>query len=86
MITDWDDAYANSIYIPETDEIVAGWARDAADFRAQAKSDIDQLYGDSARAKYDLFWPRGTPKGLFVFIHGGYWMSFDKSSSLNSGM
>ena len=24
--------------------------------------------------------PEGAPKGLAVFVHGGYWMKFDKSS------
>ena len=45
MITDWDDAYANSAYIPETDEIVAGWERDAASYRADAKGELDLTYG-----------------------------------------
>jgi acetyl esterase/lipase len=27
----------------------------------------------------DLFLPQSTPKGLLVFVHGGYWKAFDKS-------
>jgi acetyl esterase/lipase len=27
----------------------------------------------------DLFLPASAAKGLFVFVHGGYWLAFDKS-------
>ena len=29
---------------------------------------------------YDLFLPEKMPRGLAVFVHGGYWRAFDKSS------
>jgi len=32
------------------------------------------------RNRLDLFLPSAAPKGLVVFIHGGYWMESDKSS------
>ncbi len=76
----WDDAFANAKYIPAAEAVAAGWTRDAAAFRAIAKGEIDVAYGDLPRERYDLFWPEGAPAGLFVFVHGGYWMSFDKSS------
>ena len=31
------------------------------------------------RNRFDLFLPEQTPKGLVVFVHGGYWVRFDKS-------
>ena len=31
------------------------------------------------RNRFDLFLPEDTPKGLVVFVHGGYWVRFDKS-------
>jgi acetyl esterase/lipase len=37
-------------------------------------------YGDRPREVMDIIWPDETPKGLIVFIHGGYWMRLDKSS------
>lgn len=77
---DWDDAYANSAYIPDAESIAAAWPRDAAVFRASAYGQYDIRYGARPRERYDLFLPNGPAKGLFVFIHGGYWMSFDKSS------
>lgn len=41
--------------------------------------EADIPYGDHPRETYDIVWPDGTPKGLVVFIHGGYWMRLDKS-------
>ena len=33
-----------------------------------------------SRQSYDLFLPESTPKGLVVYVHGGYWMAFDNST------
>jgi acetyl esterase/lipase len=74
-----DDAYANAAYIPDADAIVAGWAKEAAAFRAQVPGQIDCAYGSSARQVLDLFTPQGQAKGCVIFVHGGYWMRFDKS-------
>lgn len=81
-VSDWDDAYANRAHVPETDAIVAGWRADAPAFRKSlgSRADLDRRYGPGARHVYDLFRPRGAARGLFVFLHGGYWMSFDKST------
>lgn len=80
MITDWDDAYANAAHIPGAADLPDRWARDAAAFRATAGGDIAAPYGASARERFDLFRPDGAPKGLVVFVHGGYWLDFDASS------
>ena len=77
---DWDDAYSVAVHIPDADDYRAHWAPAAAAFRARSgEADIDQPYGDHAREKYDLFMPEQAPAGLFVFVHGGYWMNFAKS-------
>ena len=44
-----------------------------------ARAKLDLLYGDGERNRFDLFLPEQTPKGLVVFVHGGYWVRFDKS-------
>lgn len=75
-----DRAYANQPYIPGADTFSARWASAAAAFRARQKGELDVAYGVSKRETYDLFLPQGTPAGLAVFIHGGYWMAFDKST------
>lgn len=77
---DWDDAYANAAYIPGAEAIIAAWPRDAESFRRSANGECDIPYGAGPRERYDLFLPEGRPRGLFVFVHGGYWMAFDKSS------
>lgn len=83
MITDWDDAYANSSHIPGAALFAPRWATRASEYRealsVQGRARLDLAYGEAERERLDLFLPTGTPKGLFVFVHGGYWMAFDKS-------
>lgn len=71
-----DDAYANAAHIPGSDAYPARWAALAADFRATARATLDIGYAPGAA--FDLFLPRGTPLGLAVFVHGGYWHLFGK--------
>ncbi|MCW2239708.1 alpha/beta hydrolase [Azospirillum canadense] len=83
-VTDWDDAYSNSAHIPDGDAYPARWAERAAAFRAtltaQRRATLDQPYGDGARERYDLFHPARPAKGTVVFVHGGYWIAFEKAS------
>ena len=67
-ITDWDDAYANIIHIPGGAAFPEHWLSEAAAFRAA--SPPEALGGG------ELYRPQGTPRGLEVIIHGGYWMKF----------
>ena len=80
----WDDAYTNSAYIPAGDTYRAKWAAAAEAFRTEmtqrGRAHLDQAYGSHARERFDMFLPEVTAKGTFIFIHGGYWMAFDKSS------
>ena len=79
---DLDDAYANGAYIKGAEDYPPRWLASAEDFR-NSLHELEQLdipYGPAARQKFDLFLPEGTPKGLFIFVHGGYWLEFDKSS------
>lgn len=80
METPIDRAYENSAFIPDADAFTHRWAAAARAFRAGAAGRLDVAYGVGPRERYDLFMPQGTPAGLAVFIHGGYWMAFDKSS------
>lgn len=83
-VPDWDDAYANSANIAGGDRWPAVWIDAAAAFRderrAAGKARLDLSYGEKPRNCFDLFLPDAAPKGLVVFIHGGYWMAFDKSA------
>lgn len=81
-IADWDDAYSNGAHIPGGDAYPARWAEQAAAFRAElaaaGRAELDLSYGAGERERYDLFRPEGTAKGTVVFVHGGYWMAFEK--------
>src|SRR5688572_12552651 len=80
----WDDAYSNGAHIQGGDAYPAKWNAAAAQFRAAlsaaGRAELDQAYGRKPRERFDLFMPTGGPMGLFVFVHGGYWLAFDKSS------
>lgn len=84
MITDWDDAYTNGAYIPGGDGFPERWRRDAAAYRetmlAAGRARLDLAYGPAPPHGLDLFLPEGAPRGLAVFVHGGFWMAFDKST------
>lgn len=71
-ITDWDDAYKNAAYIPEADAIAAHWETASGVFRAA--HEVQHLsYGPHPRMIVDLFRPQHEPRGLCVFVHGGFW-------------
>jgi arylformamidase len=82
-IANWDDAYANGANIAGGDRWPDAWVGPAKAFRdaslAAGRAKLDLAYGDRPRNRFDLFLPVGDPKGLVVFIHGGYWMRFDQS-------
>ncbi|MCC5962137.1 MAG: alpha/beta hydrolase [Rhodobacteraceae bacterium] len=76
---DWDDAFANGPYIEGAAEYPDVWARQADAWRATSRGRLDMAYGTGPRHRLDLFLPEGPPHGLIVFVHGGYWLKFDKS-------
>jgi len=77
---DWDDAYANMAHVADSAALPAHWAAEAAAYRASGVVvEEDIAYGDAPRQRLDLVWPDGTPEGLVVFVHGGYWMRLHKS-------
>lgn len=82
-VEDWDDAYANGPNIPGGDRWPGLWVEQAKAFRdklsPKGRTKLDLSYGDRPRNRFDLFLPEGEPKGLVVFVHGGYWVRLDKS-------
>lgn len=74
-----DRAYANGAFIPGADDYPPRWQAAAAAFRAGARAELGLRYGPGDRHRFDLFRPDGVPRGLLVFVHGGYWMRFDRS-------
>ncbi|TRW95049.1 alpha/beta hydrolase [Paracoccus sp. M683] len=71
QVTDWDDAYANTPNIPKGETYPQQFATEAAAFRETARAE--------PLGRGQLFLPAGTPQGLAVFIHGGYWLHSDPS-------
>jgi acetyl esterase/lipase len=74
-----DDAYENGAFIPGAENYPPKWQAAAEAFRGATPCELDLAYGAGERARYDLFFPEGEAKGLFVFVHGGYWKAFSKS-------
>lgn len=82
-LRDVTDAYSNGIHIAGGDRWPDAWVKPAVDYRAAmldaGRARLGLRYGAGERHVFDLFLPAGTPRGLVIFIHGGYWMSLDTS-------
>lgn len=76
----WEDAFANADHIPNGMAYPEIWATRAKAFRAAHRDVVEIAYGDHPRERLDLFMPAGTPKGLAMIVHGGFWLAFDNSS------
>ena len=82
-INDWSDAYTNGANIAGGSAWPEKWVAPAKNYRdsmlAAGQAELGLRYGDRARNVYDLFVPKDKPRGLVVFVHGGYWQSLDNS-------
>ncbi|MFP7672268.1 alpha/beta hydrolase [Marivita sp. S0852] len=81
---DWDDAYANATHIPGGADFPAQWRRDSDAFRKTmsvlGRARLGVMYGHGPREVVDIFLPDRTPKGVLIFVHGGFWRMFDGAS------
>lgn len=78
---DMDREYANGAFIPGSAALPALWATKAAAFRSGlAARATTHDYGPTDRQRFDLFLPDRPPRGLMVFVHGGYWLEFGRES------
>jgi arylformamidase len=82
-IINWNDAYSNGANIAGGDRWPEAWVAPAKDFRDKLsrlrRATLAIAYGPRPRNQFDFFMPDGTPKGLVVFVHGGYWLALDNS-------
>lgn len=82
-IVDWSDAYANGPNIPGGDRWPDLWVAPAERFREEqlslGRARLDIPYGEGERQRFDLFMPGSAPKGLVIFVHGGFWIRLDRS-------
>ena len=74
---DYEAEYNNRARVPEHPPIMAGWTKDAAEYRAKRPPRVLR-YGPGERHRIDLF--PGGDGPIVVFIHGGYWQALDGSS------
>lgn len=75
---DYEAEYNNRARVPEHPAVMAGWVRDAAEYRERNPPRVLR-YGPGERHGIDLF--AGNSDGpIVVFIHGGYWQALDASS------
>ena len=79
---DMDRAYANGAFIAGAEDFPPRWAKEAAAFRAGlgARAKLGLAYGGGERQRFDLFLPEGVPRGLLVYVHGGYWLAFGRET------
>ena len=77
-----DRAYNNVDFIPGGPEYPDRWQDEARPYRereaAIGRARLNVPYGSHMRERLDLFYPAGKPEGLVVFVHGGYWLRFDR--------
>lgn len=81
MYTDID--FVNVDFIPGGADFPDRWLEDGMAYRereaALGRARLNFAYGAGERQKLDVFHPAGKPEGLFVFVHGGYWLRFDRT-------
>jgi arylformamidase len=71
--------YNNRELVPEHPRYFAHWQQSSAQARRRMSSQLDLAYGTMRGEKLDLFPARKGDGSCFMFIHGGYWRSLDKS-------
>ncbi|MEO1538049.1 MAG: alpha/beta hydrolase [Pseudomonadota bacterium] len=80
MYTDRD--FVNVDFIPGGADYPDRWEAEARVYREQhaaiGRARLNVAYGGDARQKLDIFHPAGKAEGLVFFIHGGYWLRFDR--------
>lgn len=75
-------AYENGAFIPAGDGYPARWSAEAAAFRAALgpRARLAVPYGPGPRQMMDLFLPEAAPRGIVLFVHGGYWHLFGREA------
>ena len=75
--------YNARLSIPQHPEIFARWAERSREARQTLPCVLDVAYdegaGTSGGATLDVFPAEGRSRALFMYMHGGYWRSLDKS-------
>ncbi len=78
-----DRAYSPSSMVASIDPFLRRYADDSAAARAahDPARFATHAYGAETEQTLDVFLPATAPKGVLVFIHGGYWQALNKSDA-----
>ena len=78
-----DAQYNNRAKVPDFQERhIARWIEGGVRARAQFTTHEQIVYDPSSGERLNLFLPAGQgPWPVLIYIHGGYWMALDKSST-----
>ena len=77
---DWfNTQYNNRARVADAAALLGRWAQASALVREQTPCVLDIPYGAGALETLDVFTTDVAKAPILVFIHGGYWRSFDKA-------
>ncbi|MFC3108947.1 alpha/beta hydrolase [Undibacterium arcticum] len=65
--------------VPDHPAIFTRWAQDSSRVRRTTLGLFDLAYGEASGERLDFFPATRSGSPLLVYIHGGWWRSFDKS-------
>jgi arylformamidase len=70
--------YNNRAAVPEHPQHFATYAAWSKAAREKYAPKTNLRYGPNPGELLDLFLPAGTPRGTYLYIHGGYWRALSK--------
>ncbi|MGO8920921.1 MAG: alpha/beta hydrolase [Stellaceae bacterium] len=74
-----DRQYNNRGRFPHYKKVFAAWQAWSAETRAKLAVKPDIAYGSQPSERLDIFPAEPAAAPIYVFLHGGYWQSLDKS-------
>lgn len=75
-----DQQYNNRFHVPDFENYLQRWKNLSSNAAKKYNATKDIPYGDKPRECLDIFSSPNPRSKTLVFIHGGYWQRFDKSS------
>jgi arylformamidase len=73
-----DAQYNNRARVVDYMDYLTKWRDMSAQTRATRKARLNVSYGPSDKQTLDIFFAESPSAAVNLFIHGGYWQSFDK--------
>jgi arylformamidase len=76
---DYEAEFDSTRTVPDFAAILAGWAPAAAAYRGWAQAELGLAYGPKDATGSTCSSRTARRRRVAMFIHGGFWMSFDGS-------